>query len=710
MHYSDFKDNLKDAHITLAELAEYLNIPLGDIRQFSKQDSVPDSYAFLSFCLKEWGKYDQEMVKKIRYYQYCKKHRQIDFAFIDESREKAEQQKYLRPFLRWTGTTREFLDYITKCLPAEYSRAVFPTIGGGGLYFSLKPTQAIISDPNPAICNLYQVIATDADALIQEVQKYSVDRTFFYQLKKKSIEDLDEVQRAARTLFLNNLCFSGMYPEDKKGNFCGIFGKIRHPIFLKSEVLLTISKQLHGAEILPAGLDVLFEKLVQKGDFIYLDLVKENFSPLSFDFAYLKNKLKEFQESGIFCMIVMSDSFGNPEEFSDFSVGELPVRAHVFPKGPKPDGKDYLITNYQTDFLKNNLKKLRVEDSQTKEGLPVQSSKFPVTRFMGSKQRLLSDIYSILKRVEFDSALDLFSGSGVVGYLIKSMGKRVVANDYMHMNYLAARTLIVNNGMTLDTGEARLLTQPLNPTDNFVSTTFDGLYYSAEDNRFIDQVRANIRALPDGFKRDIATLALIRACLKKRPRGIFSYVGIRYDDGRRDLRLSFEDQFIEAVRDINKAIFNNGRENLAFCEDSLAFEGPQCDLVYLDPPYFSQFSDNQYVRRYHFLEGLARDWKGVEFQESTQTKKFKSYPTAFGSKKLIESALQELFERYKQQKLLISYSSNSFPSQEFIVDALENLGKKVELFPVEIHYGFGNQKKDKESSKSGAQEFLFFAY
>ncbi len=710
MHYAEFKDNLKDAQVTLADLAEILNISLHELRQFAKQDSVSDSIAFLSFCLKEWGKYDPEMLKKIRFYQYCKKHRQIDFAFIDESNEKIEKQKYLRPFLRWTGTSKDYLEFISKCLPPEFSRTVFPTIGGGGLFFSLKPNKAIISDPNPSINNLYQVLATDPDGLIREIQNYSADRSFFYQLRNKSTDQLNEIQKAARTLFLNNLCISGMYPVDAKGHFNGLFFKIKHPFYLKTDALLAASKQLQKAEILPVNLETLFEKLVREGDFIYLDLIKENFIPETFDFAYLREKLKAFQDSGIFCMVTMSDSFGSPEQFSEFTVAELPVRAHVFSKGPKPEGKDYIIVNYKTDSLSGIFLNQKKEESQQENGLPAQVSQFPATRFMGSKQRLLTNIYSILKKIEFDSALDLFSGSSVVGYLLKSMGKRVVANDYMHMNYLAAKALIVNKAITLDIGEARLLTQPLNPTDNFVSETFSGLYFSDEDNRFIDQVRANIKVLPEGFKKDISTLALIRACLKKRPRGIFTYVGIRYDDGRRDLRLSFEEQFIEAVRDINRAIFNNGKDNLAFCEDALSFEAPKCDLVYLDPPYFSKFSDNQYVRRYHFLEGLARDWKGVEIQEDTQTKKFKSYPTPFGSKRLIENALQDLFERYRQQQLLISYSSNSFPSQQFIVSALENVGKKVELFPVEIQYGFGNQKKDGIPSKSGAQEFLFLAY
>lgn len=60
------------------------------------------------------------------------------------------------------------------------------------------------------------------------------------------------------------------------------------------------------------------------------------------------------------------------------------------------------------------------------------------------------------------------------------------------------------------------------------------------------------------------------------------------------------------------------------------------DLVYIDPPYYSPLSDNEYVRRYHFVEGLARDWKGVEIQENTVTKKFKSYPTPFSTRKVLQ--------------------------------------------------------------------------
>ena len=130
---------------------------------------------------------------------------------------------------------------------------------------------------------------------------------------------------------------------------------------------------------------------------------------------------------------------------------------------------------------------------------------------------------------------------------------------------------------------------------------------------------------------------------KKRSRGIFTYTGNRYDDGRKDLKKSLEQQFLEAVEVINNAIFDNGKSNKSKHGDAMDLKVEQPDLVYIDPPYYSPLSDNEYVRRYHFVEGLARDWKGVEIQENTLTKKFKSYPTPFSTRKGAADAFDKLF-------------------------------------------------------------------
>ena len=53
---------------------------------------------------------------------------------------------------------------------------------------------------------------------------------------------------------------------------------------------------------------------------------------------------------------------------------------------------------------------------------------------MGSKSKLLSQIWAIASQFEFETTVDLFSGSGIVGYMFKAQGKSVISNDYMAMS------------------------------------------------------------------------------------------------------------------------------------------------------------------------------------------------------------------------------------------------------------------------------------
>ena len=129
-------------------------------------------------------------------------------------------------------------------------------------------------------------------------------------------------------------------------------------------------------------------------------------------------------------------------------------------------------------------------------------------------------------------------------------------------------------------------------------------------------------------------------------------------------------------------------------------------LVYIDPPYYSPLSDNEYVRRYHFAEGLARDWQGVEIQEHTVTKKFKSYPTPFSSRKGATEAFDLLFKRFRNDILIVSYSSNSLPTLDEMLAIMSKYKYHVEVIPIDYRYSIGN-KNANSSDNNKVQEYLF---
>ena len=137
---------------------------------------------------------------------------------------------------------------------------------------------------------------------------------------------------------------------------------------------------------------------------------------------------------------------------------------------------------------------------------------------------------------------------------------------------------------------------------------------------------------------------------------------------------------------------------------------PDNCLIYMDPPYYSTCSDNEYVRRYHFVEGLSLDWEGIEIQEHTKTKKFKSYPTPFSSRKDVYVAFDKLFEKYKENILIISYSSNSLPNMDEMLEMLKRYKQNVDVVPIDYKYSFGNQASKVGNNRNAVQEYLFVAY
>jgi DNA adenine methylase len=293
--------------------------------------------------------------------------------------------------------------------------------------------------------------------------------------------------------------------------------------------------------------------------------------------------------------------------------------------------------------------------------------------------------------------------------MFKSQGKQVYSNDFMSMSAAFTRAMVENSSIKLSDEDIQMLLDRSVKTDNFVSNTYKGLYFKDEDNHLIDCIRANIKKIKNKYKRAQAISALIRAAVKKRPRGVFTYVGDRYDDGRRDLKISFDQQFINAVKAVNKAVFDNSKANLSRRGDAMTVHW-QADLVYMDPPYYSPFSDNDYVRRYHFVEGIACDWKGIEIQEHTMTKKFKSYPSPFSSRLGARDAFDRLFNNFKDSILIISYSSNSLPKKEEMLSLMSKYKKHVEVFSVDYHYSFANQGHKVANNNNKVQEYIFVGY
>lgn len=625
-----------------------------------------------------------------------------------------ERKSYIqaRPILKWAGGKTQMLGNLLPKVPASYGRYIEPFIGGGAMFFVLNPNDAVIADSNPELINMYTQVADNVGEVITYLKQYENIQEMFYEVRALEWKNLPKTEAAARTIYLNKTCFNGLYRVNKKGKFNVPFGRYKSPNICDVEALHAASEALQKANIVCGDYLSVLEEYARPGDFVFLD---PPYLPIS-EYADFKRYTKEqfyeedhielakevFRLRELGCHVILTNS-NHPlvhELYEPFNIEVIQTKRYISCSGSNRKGEDIIVTVPP---------KRKMIIKPVPEPLPEQISKYPATRFMGSKSKLLSEIWSVASQFEFDTVVDLFAGSGIVGYMFKTQGKSVISNDYMTMSATFAKAMIENNGTILPIEEVEKLLIPSKELDHFVADTFQGLYYTDEENDLIDILRTNIAALKDPYKHAIAMTALIRACTKKRPRGIFTYTGDRYNDGRKDLKKSLEQQFLEAVQAVNKAVFDNGKVNKAKYGDAMELKAGTPDLVYIDPPYYSPLSDNEYVRRYHFVEGLARDWKGVEIQQNTLTKKFKSYPTPFSTRKGATDAFDQLFKKFKDSILLVSYSSNSLPTQDEMVAMMEKYKQYVEVIPIDYTYSFGN-KSGAKTNRNRVQEYLFVGF
>ena len=327
---------------------------------------------------------------------------------------------------------------------------------------------------------------------------------------------------------------------------------------------------------------------------------------------------------------------------------------------------------------------------------------------MGSKRKLLPHIAKVIQGRGYKTALDAFSGSGCVGYMFKEMGISTTTNDFLKFAYDMAHGAIENSHVRLTDSDLALLLSPNPARGTFIKDKFGDRYFSPEDNDFLDNLISNIKLLPKSYSRSLALSAAHRSCLKRRARGIFTYTGIRYTDGRNDLKMSLQEHFVKAVSEWNKSIFDNGTVNQALNRDVFGLPTGY-DLVYLDPPYLSPMSDNDYTRRYHFVEGLASYWQGLVIQEHTKTKKIVSKKTPFSSKSTIHDAFDRLFEKFSASDILLSYSSTGIPSKEELTAMLKNHKNRVDVIEIDHQYSFGTHSHMIGNVNNKIKEYLFLA-
>ncbi len=325
---------------------------------------------------------------------------------------------------------------------------------------------------------------------------------------------------------------------------------------------------------------------------------------------------------------------------------------------------------------------------------------------MGSKFKLAPRLAEVFTALPPGPAVDAFSGSGIVSYTLKATGRPVVANDHLKFATTLAEAVIANDDTMLTAAEVDRICSGNCDGRDFIAETFDGLYFPAEDHEFLDGAWSHIDQL-DRPRQALALSALCLAAAWKQPRGVFTITTPRYDDGRRQMRMSLQELFREAVANFNKAVFAvPGAKSTAVCGEVFDLDPAESAVAYLDPPYAPPRDDTCYIKRYHFLEGLATYWRDQEIMWETTTRKLRKRHTPFAYKRTVRPALDELFEQFRNQALVVSYGSNAALGADELELLLKRHKRLVRRIAIPHRYAFGTHAA---ASRREATEYIFVA-
>lgn len=297
-------------------------------------------------------------------------------------------------------------------------------------------------------------------------------------------------------------------------------------------------------------------------------------------------------------------------------------------------------------------------------------------KYLGSKAKVLDFISaSINKHIpNYNSFLDIFSGTGVVANHFNNEKTKIITNDLLFSNYVSHYAFFSDDVYSEDK-ITKLLAHLNNitPVDNYFSDIFANKFFSLDAAKKIGTIREEIENLNDEIsKREkyILITSLIYAIDK-----IANTCG-HYDTFLKNSSMpnDFKMQHLKINNSNNKNnIILNGDA------DKIINEVDAVDILYLDPPYNSR----QYISTYHLIENLARwDKSEVEGAASKMLNR-KEYNSAYCLKKA-NQAFEDLINKAKAKYIILSYSdmaqkgnerSNAKMIDADIIRVLQNKGK-----------------------------------
>lgn len=172
-----------------------------------------------------------------------------------------------KPFLRWAGGKNWLIKHIGGLDLSKFRSYHEPFLGGGAIFFSLKPKKAFLSDLNGDLIDTYSAIKIDAKRVISILKTFQNTENYYYEIRHQDLND--GFERAAKFIYLNQTSFNGIYRVNLKGVYNVPFG-FRNKPFIEENKLISAQYALKNAELTTCDFYKIV-KNIKRNDLVFLD-------------------------------------------------------------------------------------------------------------------------------------------------------------------------------------------------------------------------------------------------------------------------------------------------------------------------------------------------------------------------------------------------------------------------------------------------------
>jgi len=200
----------------------------------------------------------------------------------------------VKPFVKWAGGKTKLLPALAEHFPiteireGKIKKYYEPFVGGGAVFIHLKESgypidEFVLWDKNLPLIHTYRSLRDDPENLIERLDILAEaylslseeERKPYYLEKRQRYNylisfDVNPTLIGAYLIFLNKICFNGLYRVNSKGRFNVSFGRYKNPSIFRREELLDLSNRLQGVRIEHKDYSLLLEEDLNDS-FVYFD-------------------------------------------------------------------------------------------------------------------------------------------------------------------------------------------------------------------------------------------------------------------------------------------------------------------------------------------------------------------------------------------------------------------------------------------------------